>query len=101
MRINIMAFLFCLISPIANADAFKYDLPTLCDSTQKIIESLGKNYSEKLNWRGRHVNDNSVFSLWINEKSGSWTLLKMTPENSCILGIGEESNLSMGIPTKL
>ena len=98
MRINIMAFLFCLISPIVNAEAFKYDYPTLCDSTQKIIESLGKNYSEQLTWSGTHVNDKSVYSLWINEKTKAWTLLKMTAEVSCILGVGEESNLSVGQP---
>ena len=98
MRINIMAFLFCLISPIVNAEAFRYDFPLLCDSTQKIIESLGKNYREQLTWQGTHVSDNSVYSLWINEKTGSWTLLKMAPEASCILGVGEASNLTLGTP---
>jgi hypothetical protein len=96
MRSLLLAFLFCL-SSVANAQ-FQYDYPIICDSTEKIIKSLVDNYKETLTWGGRHINDNSAYSLWLNEKTGSWTLLKMTPEVSCILGIGVESKLLLGNP---
>jgi hypothetical protein len=94
MRILALAFLVCL-SSLANAQ-FKYDYPLLCDSTSKMIESLGKNYQEKIRWTGAHVDDKSVYSLWINDRTGSWTLLKMNTEYACILGVGDESKLTLG-----
>jgi hypothetical protein len=96
MRSLLLAFLFCL-SSVANAQ-FQYDYPIICDSTEKIITSLVDNYKETLTWGGKHISDNSVYSLWINEKTGSWTLLKMTPEASCILGVGLESKLQLVNP---
>lgn len=94
MRMLLLAFLVCSYSP-ANAQ-FRYDYPIVCDTTQSIIKSLAENWKEALTWTGKHVNDNSVYSLWINEKTSGWTLLKMTPETSCILGTGEGSTSFLG-----
>lgn len=90
IRTVIAAFLFCLTSSIAYAQ-FRYDYAILCDSTQIMIESLRKDYQEKLSWTGDHVNDNSIYSLWVNPKDNSWTLLKSNKEFACILGVGAES----------
>lgn len=85
-----------LVSPIAHTETFRYDYPIICDGTKKIIETLEKTFSEKLTWQGEHAEDKSIYSLWTNEKTGGWTLLKMTPETSCILGTGEGSKLLLG-----
>lgn len=95
MRLMILAFLSCSFS-VANAQ-FRYDYPVVCDSTQKVIKVLEEEFKEQLSWKGSHSNDNSKYSLWINEKTRSWTLLKMTPETSCILGVGDESNSLFGV----
>ena len=91
MRIVIAAFLFCLTSSIAYAQAFQIQKPIICDSTQKIIRSLVENYNEKPVWTGKDARDDSRYSLFINNKTGTWTLLQMTPEVACILGVGDES----------
>ena len=91
----VVAFLFSFTSSIANAQ-FRYDYPIVCDKTQKLIESLSLNFKEKVSWAGRHVDDDSMYSLWVNERTGSWTLLKMNPEVACILGVGEESKFTIG-----
>jgi hypothetical protein len=96
MRSLLLAFLVCS-SSLVNAQ-FQYDYPLLCDRTAKIIQSLGDNWKETLTWSGKHTSDNSVYSLWVNEKEGTWTLLKMTSEVSCILGTGEESKITLGTP---
>lgn len=90
MRTVIAAFLFCFSSSIAYAQ-FSYEYPILCDTTQKLIESLSKHYQEKVSWTGEHANDNSVYSLWTHPKDGSWTLLKSNKEYACILGAGGDS----------
>ena len=96
MRSLLLAFLVCS-SSLANAQ-FQYDYPIICDSTEKIIKSLMDNFKETLTWGGKHNSDNSVYSLWVDENTGSWTLLKMAPEVSCILGVGLESKLQLGNP---
>ena len=90
----LLILLVCLPS-LVNAQ-FQYDYPLLCDRTAKIIQSLGDDWKETLTWSGKHISDNSVYSLWTNEKNGSWTLLKMTSEVSCILGTGAESKITLG-----
>ena len=94
---KILLILLVCLSGVAHAQ-FQYDYPLLCDSTEKIIQSLGDNYKETLTWTGKHTNDKSVYSLWTNEKVGSWTLLKMTSDVSCILGTGSESKVNLGTP---
>ena len=96
MRSMLLAFLFCSFS-VANAQ-LQYDYPLLCDSTEKILKSLTGEFKETLSWGGKHTSDNSVYSLWVNEKEGTWTLLKMTTEVSCILGTGSESKFLLGNP---
>ena len=91
----ILAFLVYL--PTVARAQFRYDYPIVCDNTQKVIKVLEEDFKEQLTWKGSHVNDNSKYSLWINEKTRSWTLLKMTPETTCILGVGDESSSLFGI----
>ena len=103
MRMLLLAFLVCLSSS-ANAQSndtpkegpFRYDYPLVCDNTAKIIQSLGDNWKETLTWSGKHIDDLSIYSLWTNEKNGSWTLLKMTSAVSCILGTGSDSKITLG-----
>ena len=96
-KLLILVFLFCLSTSVVNAQ-FRYDMPTVCDATAAIIKSLETNYREQLTWSGKHVNDNSMYSLWTNKKDNSWTLLKMTPEFSCIIGVGDQSIIRLGDP---
>ena len=94
MRTAALVFLFCL-SNLANAQ-FRYEYPLICDETPKVLQALSEKYQEKINWTGNHLEDKSVYSLWVNEKTGSWTLLKMNVQFACILGVGENSKLSPG-----
>ncbi len=94
MRILTMAFLFCLTSSIANAQAFQTNKPILCDQTEKIIKSLVENYNEKPVWIAS--GEGTKFSLFVNKETSSWTLLQFTPEYACILGVGKDSNLVLG-----
>ncbi len=93
MRKLALAFLLCLTSSIANAQAFEIRKSLICDETQKVVKALAEKFNEKPVWVARDIKDDSKYSLFVNPKTGSWTLLQMTPDVSCILGVGEESNL--------
>ena len=89
----VVAFLLSLTSSIANAQSFQADKPVICDDTQKIIKSLTETFKEVPIWTAKDGSTNSRYSLFVNEKTGAWTMLQMTPEVSCILGVGEESKI--------
>ncbi len=84
-----LLILTVLTCSLAYAAPFEYDYTIPCDDTITIMNSLRDNYKEELTWAGNHINDYSTYSLWVNDKEGTWTLLKMNPELSCILGVGE------------
>ncbi len=86
----VVAFLLSLTSSIANAQ-FQTQKPVICDQTKKLIEALTITFNEKPIWTAKDAQDGTRYSLFVNEKNGSWTLLQMTPEYACILGVGEES----------
>jgi hypothetical protein len=95
MHQAVMAFLYCLTSSIANAQAFKIEKSVYCDKTERIFSSLKEKYQEEPVWAGDDLGNDSKYALFINTKQGTWTLLQFTPEVSCILGVGDKP---IGIP---
>jgi hypothetical protein len=59
---------------------------------QSIIRGLTENYNEKPVWTARNPVDDTRFALFVNNKEGTWTLLQMTQEIACIIGVGQESS---------
>lgn len=93
-KIIVILLAFNLNSALAQEE---YNFNIICAPLETVIKGLS-DYNEKLTWAGKHINDKSILSLWINEKTGSWTLLKKTPEVACVLGAGEESILKLEYP---
>ena len=98
MRKTIMVFLFCLIHSVANAQAFQYMHPSLCDRLETVLDSIINKYSEKLQWSGKDLQDGSGYMMFENLKDKTWTLIKFNKEYACILGVGGESKLEVGTP---
>ena len=97
MRRLALAFLFCLISPIANAQTFQSEKPVVCDvNPEKVIKALIENYEENPVWVA--TGEGAKFTLFVNKDTGSWTLLQFTSEWACIIGIGKNSILMLGQP---
>lgn len=96
MRQYIMAFLLCLISTVANAQAFTTNKPVICDDSKTVIAFLGERYGERLVWMANDAQDLSKFGLFVNEKTKSWTLLQFTTEVACVVGLGQNSKLILG-----
>jgi hypothetical protein len=66
--------------------------PVVCDLTEKITaEVMGANFKEKPIWAGVSTeNNNSVFVILANEKTGTWTMLQNSDKWSCIIGTGDK-----------
>ena len=87
-----------LVSTSASAQ-FLYNYEVLCAETDGIIKRLTDDeFSEKLTWTGTDIEEQSMFSLWTNSKTGTWTLLKMSQSRvSCIIGAGTDSKFQSEI----
>lgn len=72
----------------------------MCADTQSVISSLtGKDYKEKPFWMGVDQKDHT-FSVFYNKDTTGWTIIEFKGKTACILGAGEESQLSRELATK-
>jgi hypothetical protein len=87
-----LAFLFCLLSCIVNAEQFKFESKKtlICDRTEAIVGALSKDYGEYPFWTGHDTVDDSYVVLMLNTQTGTWTMLQYSPKLTCIIGSGDE-----------
>lgn len=61
------------------------DYPSL---QQRITQSK---YKETLKWGGYSEDSKSMFLVYTNEETNTWTLIQTNGEMACIMGVGEQS----------
>ena len=86
--------LLCVfITTVAHADELKdhqYAKPVYCYTTQEFFTMLKKSdYREQAVWIGNA--GVSKYSLFTNEKTGTWTIVQFDKEDACMIGAGEGS----------
>jgi hypothetical protein len=93
MRLSALAFLFCLISSIANAQiSFQLDKPVTCSTLKEVVEQLSGIYKEEPHWNG--VGAYSKYIMFVNPKTHAWSLVEYHDNGTaCIIGTGEKSTL--------
>ena len=60
-----------------------------CGTRDSIVERLGEKYGEV--WRGGGLSGpTTIFEIWASEATGTWTILKTTPNGmTCLVAIGD------------
>lgn len=96
MRKISVAFLFCLTSTIANAqvDAQFRQLQknVFCGPFEVIVKALSdKEINEQPIWIGKDESERSEYAIFVNPKSGAFTIVQYGREMGCVLGIGYQS----------
>lgn len=96
MKKTAVAFLFCLISTIANAQQqsqfVQVNKPVLCGPVTEILKGLAdKEINERPFWLGKNEDSRSDFIVFVNPKSGAFTIVQFGKEIGCIIGIGYQS----------
>jgi hypothetical protein len=89
MKFSLLVVTMLFVTSVLS-QTFNYDYEIPCAPTKDIL-SLLTEFEEEMTWAGKHIDDESMYSLWVHPMTGAWTLLKMTPSVSCVLGIGMES----------
>jgi hypothetical protein len=81
-----------LLPALALAQPVTVEKPVPCEKTKTVIEGLlNSDYKEQPIWLG--VDDKSRYSIFANEKTGSWTLIQFNDKIACVLGVGEGSKI--------
>lgn len=88
LLVAMVVYFFTIPSFSQSFDAHK---PVVCDSTKAVIKFLSERYGEKPAWIAKSGDDDTFFTLFLNQKTGSWTLLQYTKETACVLGTGDSS----------
>lgn len=99
-----VAFLFCLIGTIANAQSgsqlpngfVQTNKPVLCGPADTVFKGLADpEIDEKPLWIGTAENG-SNFAVFVNAKTSGFTIIQFGQTIACIIGIGDRSD-SLGI----
>lgn len=87
-----MAFLFCLISTIANAqEIIDLNKPMKCSKAEQVMSYFTDNYKEAPLWVGKTVNGTHI-TLLVNRETRTWTMIEYDAVLACVLGAGETSS---------
>jgi len=86
--------LLLLLFPFSVNAQQEFLKPVICSSTTEVIRFLtGENYRELPVWIGKADNE-ANFSLFVNAKTKTWTVLEIQDNIACIIGSGENSRLN-------
>jgi hypothetical protein len=79
-------------STVLAQDSQTFNKPVLCADRDRIIKELtGSKYQEMPVWLGMENTTGDRYSLFVNTKNGSWTLLQFDEKIACIIGAGVRS----------
>lgn len=92
MRSIAMAFLFCLLSPIANAqEIIDLQKPLKCSKPEVVMNYFRDNFQEVPIWVGK-TNTGTHITLIVNKEKRTWTIIEYDSAIGCVLGAGETSS---------
>ena len=89
-----LPIVFALSLPAQASDWFQSDKPVMCGPFRDIVQNLQRSqYQEMPLWIGQSSQDQTQFSLFVNAKTGAWTLVQYGQVNGCVLGLGNSSDM--------
>lgn len=89
MRVKLMAFLFCLISPIANAqEIIDLNKPMKCSKAEQVMNYFVQGFNENPIWVGKTTNGTHI-TLLVNKEKNTWTMVEYDAVLACVLGAGD------------
>jgi len=93
----ILAVLFTVTLDAA-AETRRLNKPVVCESTEKVFRTMAEEFGETPQWRGSTSEQGTSTVLTVNPKTGAWTLIEYTSVMACVIGVGENSSSSWGVP---
>lgn len=90
MKRLILAF-FIMFPVIASSEVF--DKPVECFNTESLLNTIkNKHQEEVVFYLGNAITKNkSTVVMFKNKTTGTWTIVEVFGENSCVLAVGKET----------
>jgi hypothetical protein len=77
------------VAGVAAASSAFAQAQVACGARAAVVSKLGEKYGE-VRRGGGLVGATAIFEVWASESTGTWTILKTTPDGlSCIMAVGE------------
>lgn len=92
MKKLIIALLFFPLAAFADTP-FQSAKPVFCSSLVKIVSGLSDKFGESPVWQGQDADSKTTIMLFLNKKTGTWTLIEATSNLACILSTGKNGEL--------
>ena len=89
--------LFTILCILSSVSLYAEDKKISCLETKIVFKSLREEYGEVPFWIGMDDKLNK-FALFVNKKTGTWTLLEFDKEFACALGAGQINQLILTGP---
>ena len=91
LRSSSFVFLAIISFHAAADNWFQTNKPVLCGPVKEMFKQLVEDYKEEPIWLGTSGKESSKYSLFVNSKTGAWTVVQSSTEIACILGTGLNS----------
>jgi hypothetical protein len=91
---HILIFLTSLVCLTAIAQPMTTKKEVYCDKTSNLISILqGEDFEETPIWFGKGEGKAPNYSLLVNQKTKTWTMIQFNNDTACVIGSGESSNM--------
>jgi hypothetical protein len=91
---HILIFLTSLVCLTVIAQPMTTKKEVYCDKTDKLLLILqDEDYQETPIWFGKGEGKTPNYSLLVNQKTKSWTMIQFNNDIACVIGTGEGFNL--------
>jgi len=88
--ISALAFLFCLLGTVANAQVIESTMTVTCGNTPLVLKSFdGKDIDEHPIWVGTAEATNTRTVVLVNKNTQTWSIVQFDNKIACVLGVGE------------
>lgn len=86
-----------LLPALVVAQPVTVEKPVICEKTEIVIESLLKGeYKEQPVWVG--ADESSKYSLFVNNRTTTWTMIQFNQQIACIIGVGTKAKMIFSGP---
>lgn len=87
LKVKYVAFLFCLVSTIANAEPFKINRPAVCEDATVVLKELIEKFGEQPVWQGK--TEQGLYGMILaNPDSKSWSYIITDGKKACLVDSG-------------
>ena len=96
MRSKIVILLLSFLCSTSWAEGFVIQKPMICVDLPDLLKSLKDSHKELPVFIANDSSDKTKYSLFINQKTGTWTMIQFVDDVACIVGFGTEAKVVLG-----